>query len=81
MMTASDDDVMRTIVDLPDADRERLDALCRQRGVSRAEGLRQALRQWLDQQAPDPEAVFGLWRDRGGTSLQQERSLRGEWTP
>ena len=79
MVTASDDDDMRTIIDLPDADRELLDALCRQRGVSRAEGLRQALRQWLDQQAIDPEAVFGLWRDRGGTALEQERSLREEW--
>ena len=36
---------MRTIIDLPDTDRERLDSLCHQRGLSRAEGLRRALRQ------------------------------------
>ncbi|MDP4881166.1 MAG: ribbon-helix-helix domain-containing protein, partial [Cyanobium sp. MAG_137] len=43
-------DSMRTIIDLPETDRERLDSLCRQRGLSRAEGLRQALRSWLDHQ-------------------------------
>jgi len=32
---------MRTIVDLPEAERTQLDALCRQRGLSRAEALRQ----------------------------------------
>jgi predicted nucleic acid-binding protein len=43
---------MRTIVDLPDPERARLDALCRERGLSRAEALRQALRLWLQQQSP-----------------------------
>ena len=37
---------MRTIVDLPEAERAQLAALCRQRGLSRAE----ALRLWLEQQ-------------------------------
>ena len=32
---------MRTIVDLPEAERTQLDAHCRQRGLSRAEALRQ----------------------------------------
>jgi hypothetical protein len=56
---------MRTIIDLPDTDRERLDSLCRQRGLSRAEGLRQS--------------VFGLWRNRPEDSLSLERTLRSEW--
>ena len=64
-MTLSDDGItIRTIVDLPDAEREQLDALCRQRGLSRAEALRQALRLWLRQQTPDHGQLFGLWRDR-----------------
>ena len=33
---------MRTIVDLPERERDQLDALCRQRGLSRAEAIRQA---------------------------------------
>jgi Arc/MetJ-type ribon-helix-helix transcriptional regulator len=79
-MTSSDDGItMRTIVDLPDAEREQLDALCRQRGLSRAEALRQALRLWLQQQKPDHGQVFGLWRDRPQDSLMLEQELRQEW--
>lgn len=70
---------MRTIVDLPDAEREQLDALCRQRGLSRAEALRQALRLWLQQQKPDHGQVFGLWRDRPQDSLTLQQELRQEW--
>jgi hypothetical protein len=79
-MTLSDDGItMRTIVDLPDAEREQLDALCRQRGLSRAEALRQALRLWLQQQTPDHGQVFGLWRDRPQDSLELQQALRQEW--
>jgi hypothetical protein len=79
-MTSSDDGItMRTIVDLPDPERAQLDALCRQRGLSRAEALRQALRLWLQQQKPDHGEVFGLWRDRPEDSLALQQSLRQEW--
>lgn len=70
---------MRTIIDLPEADRDRLDAYCRQRGVSRAQALREALALWLEQQQPDHQQVFGLWRERPGDALSQERALRQEW--
>ena len=72
-------DSMRTIIDLPETDRERLDSLCRQRGLSRAEGLRQALRSWLDHQGVQHQSVFGLWRNRPEDSLSLERTLRSEW--
>ncbi len=51
---------MRTIIDLPELARQQLDALCRKRGMSRAEALRQALALWLEQQQPDHGQVFGL---------------------
>ena len=70
---------LRTIVDLPEPERDQLDALCRQRGLSRAEALRQALRLWLQQQTPDHRRVFGLWRDRPEGSLALQDSLRQEW--
>ena len=70
---------MRTIVDLPAAERAQLDALCRQRGLSRAEALRQALRLWLEQQKPSHGKVFGLWRDRPEGSLELQHALRQEW--
>ncbi|MCE2839212.1 MAG: ribbon-helix-helix domain-containing protein [Cyanobium sp. 49614_E6] len=64
---------MRTIVDLPEPERAQLDALCRQRGLSRAEALRQALRLWLEQQKPSHGEVFGLHQrdqlDRGACGL------------
>ncbi len=34
---------VRMVVDLPDRERDQLDALCRQRGVSLAEAIRLAL--------------------------------------
>ncbi len=69
---------MRTIIDLPEVDRERLDAHCRQRGVSRAQALREALALWLEHQQPDHQQVFGLWRDRPGDALHQQEALRRE---
>ena len=80
MMTPSDDVMaVRTIIDLPEAERELLDAQCRQQGLSRAEAMRRALRLWLDQQAPQSTSVFGLWRDRPDDALQLQQALREEW--
>jgi hypothetical protein len=78
-MKSSDDVIMRTIVDLPEGDRVQLDALCRQRGLSRAEALRQALRLWLERQQPSHAEVFGLWRDRQPGALELQEALRQEW--
>ena len=79
-MTSSDGVItVRTIVDLPEPERDQLDALCRQRGISRAEALRQALRLWLEQQHPQHRQVFGLWRDRSDDALTIQDSLRQEW--
>jgi Arc/MetJ-type ribon-helix-helix transcriptional regulator len=80
-MTSSDAVIMmRTIVDLPDPERAQLDALCRQRGLSRAEALRQALRLWLRQQQPGHSEVFGLWRDRPENGVELQQALRAEWS-
>jgi hypothetical protein len=79
--TPSDDGIaMRTIVDLPDPERAQLDALCRERGLSRAEALRQALRLWLQQQRPSHSEVFGLWRDRPEDSVELQQVLRAQWS-
>ena len=80
-MSASDNGIIvRTIVDLPEPERDQLDALCHQRGMSRAEALRQALRHWLAQQQPSHSAVFGLWRDRPTDALELQHALRAEWS-
>jgi len=70
---------MRTIIDLPKADRQQLDSICRQRGLSRAEGVRQALRAWIATQAVDHRQMFGLWQARPEASLAMQERLRQEW--
>ena len=70
---------VRTIVYLPEPERDQLDAHCRQRGISRAEAMREALRLWLQQQQPQHRQVFGLWHDRPEDALSIEDSLRQEW--
>ena len=70
---------MRTIVDPLAAEDIELGTLRRQRGLSRAEALRQALRLWLEQQKPSHGEVFGLWRDRPEGSLELQQALRQEW--
>lgn len=70
---------MRTIIDLPEADRAALDAQCQQRGLSRAEAMRQALRFWLQQQSPSTGRMFGLWADREQAAKAMQQALRDEW--
>jgi hypothetical protein len=53
---------------------------CRERGLSRAEALRQALRLWLQQQRPSHSEVFGLWRDRPEDSVELQQVLRAQWS-
>lgn len=81
MMTGYDD-VMRTIVDLPEDQLAALDAWREARGVSRAEAVRRAVAKLLDtddarEQALD--AAWGLWKARAVDGLTAQERLRGEW--
>jgi hypothetical protein len=78
MMTMHDD-IMRTIVDIPEADLERLSGICKVEGISRAEAVRRAVRLYLERQAASEKDVFGIWKDRDIDALEYERSLREEW--
>jgi hypothetical protein len=72
---------MRTIIELPPAQIDALDALCRREGISRAEAIRRAVAAHVRQQrerGPDP--AFGLWRDRPVDGVNYERRLRREWS-
>jgi hypothetical protein len=71
---------MRTIIDLPADQLEALDSLCRREGISRAEGVRRAVAEHLQQhQTANAHEAFGLWRGRGVDALAYERRLRREW--
>jgi len=71
---------MRTIIDLPETEVRRLDALARHEHCSRAALIRRAVEAFLAGQAKggqDDEA-FGLWAGRED-GLDYQRRLRDEW--
>jgi hypothetical protein len=71
---------MRTIIELPAAQIDALDALCRRERISRAEAIRQAVAAHVGRaSAVARTSAYGLWRDRGIDALAYERQLREEW--
>jgi hypothetical protein len=79
MMTGYDD-IMRTIIDLPPGQLDDLARVCRRRGISRAEAIRQAVARHLQEEArAGAPSAFGLWRGRGIDAQEYERRLRREW--
>jgi metal-responsive CopG/Arc/MetJ family transcriptional regulator len=71
---------MRTIIDLPDAHRDALDALSQRLGISRAEAVRRAVAEFLQAHRDDAgSGLFGIWRDRGEDALAVEDRIRDEW--
>lgn len=76
------DDVMRTIIDLPEDQLAALDAWRIAHGVSRAEAVRRAVARLLDD-ASNRRAVLdatsGMWADREEDGLDYQERLRAEW--
>jgi uncharacterized protein YehS (DUF1456 family) len=72
----------RFLVDIPEEDLARLDALARAEGKSRAAVLREAVADYIAAESKQGfEKYFGLWERHGSTvdGLDYERKLRGEW--
>jgi hypothetical protein len=72
----------RFLVDIPEEDVARLDALARAEGKSRAAVLREAVAGYIAAESQQGfEKYFGLWERHGSTvdGLEYERKLRGEW--
>jgi metal-responsive CopG/Arc/MetJ family transcriptional regulator len=71
---------MRTIIELPDAQVEALDALCRHEGISRAEAIRRAVAAHVKaERARGGDPAFGVWRARRLSGLEYQRRARREW--
>lgn len=72
---------MRTVLELPDAQVERLKRLGELNGLSRAELVRRAVAEYLRQHpTDDTDAAFGLWRHRRTEDgLKYQQRLREEW--
>jgi metal-responsive CopG/Arc/MetJ family transcriptional regulator len=70
---------MRAIIDIPDAQLGPLAEECEKEDISRAELIRRAIAQYLEQRKRRGNDVFGLWRGRGHDGVEYQRSLRAEW--
>jgi hypothetical protein len=75
---------MRTLVDIPDKDIKALTLMSKQRKVSRAALLREAVSAYLatnSKAARDAriDAVAGIWKDRGIDTMDYLDKLRSEW--
>ncbi len=51
----------RTIIDIPDPQLREIDDLCRLLGISRAEAVRRALRDFSQRNGNVKTDAFGLW--------------------
>ena len=72
----------RFLVDVPEEDVARLDALARAGGKSRAAVLREAVSNYIAAESKQGfEKYFGLWERHGSKvdGLEYERKLRDEW--
>lgn len=77
---------MRTLVDIPDEDIEKLDALASRSKRSRAAAIREAIRLYLVQQGDDRSWIdrgYGLWADRADIpdGVEYQRAMREDRTP
>lgn len=70
---------MRTIIDLPDYDVQALTDFGRERGLSRAEVIRQAISVFLRFHKKSRDGAFGLWREHSPDGLRYQQAVRDEW--
>lgn len=75
---------MRTIIDLEDAQVNRLDLWAKAEKVSRAEAVRRAVKQMLERATAPQGTGFGLWAQGGSVPLERDglvlqRAMRDEW--
>jgi len=71
---------MRTIIDLPEEQIEALKQLSAQSSLSRAELMRRAVAEYLQQhRVAATDSAFGLWRHKQREGVAYQRELRAEW--
>ncbi|BBW48186.1 TPA: ribbon-helix-helix protein, CopG family [Enterobacter asburiae] len=80
MILSADLDMGRILIDLSEDVIQRLDNLKQLRNRPRAELLREAIEQYLDQQSSSViRDALGLWGNQQEDGLEYERKLREEW--
>lgn len=75
---------MRTIIDLPQEQLEELKMVCQQKDISRAEAVRQAVKEYLIQAKTSKlhaalADTFGVWKHKNIDGVEYQRALRAEW--
>jgi hypothetical protein len=72
---------MRTIVDLPEDQIAALKQLSKQSKLSRAELMRRAVGEYLQNHSADAaDDAFGIWQGQAPDGLAYQRQLREEWS-
>ena len=81
MLPIYDDEIMRTIVEMPQQELRDLTTLSKEERISRAEAIRRAVGQYLRawKAAHAATDAFGVWKDRKVSGLEYEDRVRGEW--
>lgn len=77
---------MRILTDIPDEDIEKLDALAKRQGKSRAAEIREAVKLYLVQNANNNDWIergFGYWADRTdiGDGVEYQQAMREDRRP
>ena len=81
-MMTSYDDIMRTIIELPDEQVRALAEITRREQISRAEAIRRAIAAYARGQTrkrADAGRAFGSWKGRREDGLRYEDRVRAEW--
>lgn len=71
---------MRTIIEIPEQQLERMKPVLEREGISRAELIRRAVNDYLQRHAEtSQDSAFGLWAERKQDGLAYQEQLRSEW--
>jgi len=70
---------MRTIIDLPQRELRYLSEMAEERGMSRAELIRQAIAVFLRFHEKAADGAFGLWKEGSPDGLRYQQAVRAEW--
>ena len=72
---------MRTIIELSADQVQGLSGYCEQKGISRAQAIREAVTELLKERgASERQRAFGLWKGKKIKSREWIDAIRGEWT-
>ncbi len=70
---------MRILIDLPPEQITHLATLSKSQNISRAELIRRAVSQYLENNQPKPVKAFGLLKDRKIDGSAWQEQVRSQW--